>query len=51
MHREGTKNAKILYISFVLRALRVFAVYKRMYDGMAGARRAGRQNRLTCAMM
>jgi len=27
MHREGTKNTKILYISFILRALRSFAVH------------------------
>jgi hypothetical protein len=27
VHREGPKNAKILYINFVLRALRVFAVH------------------------
>src|SRR5690349_14429371 len=26
IHREGTKNAKIIYINLVLRALRVFAV-------------------------
>jgi hypothetical protein len=28
VHREGTKNAKIVYISLVLRALRVFAMHK-----------------------
>ena len=26
MHREGTKNVKIVYISFILHVLRVFAV-------------------------
>jgi hypothetical protein len=27
VHREGTKNAKIIYVSLRLRALRVFAVH------------------------
>jgi hypothetical protein len=27
IYREGTENAKILYINLILRALRVFAVH------------------------